>query len=199
MESLVISPPSSSSPSRVQNMDRKNLTHQLDTAVLNVDSQPPGLTKLDRTCFKKDSLITCDVLTSDLKSLVSRSVGMIRLGDHAKGTGFRVGENLIITNLHVVQQDLIDQTHVQPNINPLRLENFNIVFELKVPTKTFLPENYFDIMPKIHFMDEDFDVVILELKPHKFTKVDFPPSIKHFGAIDFSREIHLIGHPGVFT
>ena len=51
-------------------------------------------------------------------------------------------------------------------------------------------------MPKIHFMDEDLDVVILELKPHKFAKVDFPPSIKHFGAIDFSREIHLIGHPG---
>ncbi|XP_078317076.1 uncharacterized protein LOC111121151 isoform X8 [Crassostrea virginica] len=155
-----------------------------------------SLTKLDGTCFKKDSLITYDVLTSDLKSLVSRSVGMIRLGEHAKGTGFRVGENLIITNLHVVKPDLIDPTHVQPNINPLRLENFNIVFELKVPTKTFLPENYFDFMPKIHFMDEDLDVVILELKPHEFAKVDFPPSIKHFGAIDFSREIHLIGHPG---
>ena len=69
-----------------------------------------GLTKLDGTCLKKDSLITYDVLTSDLKSLVSRSVGMIRLGDHAKGTGFRVGENLIITNLHVVQPDLIGKT-----------------------------------------------------------------------------------------
>ena len=39
----MISPPSSSAPSRVQNLDRENLKHQSDTAVLNVESQSPGM------------------------------------------------------------------------------------------------------------------------------------------------------------
>ena len=45
----LFSPPSSSAPSRVQNLDRENLTHQSDTAVLNVESQPPGMnpTRID--------------------------------------------------------------------------------------------------------------------------------------------------------
>ena len=43
IESLVISPPSSFAPSRVQNLDRENLKHQSDTAVLNVESQPLGM------------------------------------------------------------------------------------------------------------------------------------------------------------
>ena len=43
IESLVISPPSSSAPSRVQNLDREKLKHQSDTAVLNVESQPSGM------------------------------------------------------------------------------------------------------------------------------------------------------------
>lgn len=61
-----------------------------------------GPKKLDGTRFKKACLETTDAKVSDLKSKVSESVGMIKHQDSAIGTGFRVGENKVMTCWHVI-------------------------------------------------------------------------------------------------
>ena len=61
---------------------------------------------MDWTLFRKPTSKTIDAITSDVKSNVTKSVGLIRLGEQALGTGFRVGKKLIMTNLHVVKPHL---------------------------------------------------------------------------------------------
>lgn len=43
-----------------------------------------------------------DVLTSDIKSMVSKSVGLIHVDNQPVGTGFRVGQKYIATCAHVL-------------------------------------------------------------------------------------------------
>nr|XP_022315196.1 uncharacterized protein LOC111119378 isoform X3 [Crassostrea virginica] len=148
--------------------------------------------RTDCTLFRKSSFYANDAITSDLKSNVSKSIGMIRLRENPQGTGFRVGENLIMTNWHVVKPNLT-RTTVGPEE---KLSDYNIVFDVKVRNEPLLPKNYFDFEPFIHFIDVELDIVILELKQHEFPDVNFPPAIQCFGEIDFEKEIHLIGHSG---
>jgi hypothetical protein len=44
-----------------------------------------------------------DVLTSDIKAKVSKSVGLIYINRHPAGTGFRVGDKYVMTCLHVIE------------------------------------------------------------------------------------------------
>ncbi|XP_062568675.1 uncharacterized protein LOC134230837 [Saccostrea cucullata] len=47
-----------------------------------------------------------DVMTSQLKAEVSRSVGIIYIDGHPAGTGFRMGDKYIMTCLHVIQSTI---------------------------------------------------------------------------------------------
>lgn len=44
-----------------------------------------------------------DVMSSEVKTNVSRSVGLIHIDGYPVGTGFRVGEKYIMTCLHVIK------------------------------------------------------------------------------------------------
>lgn len=52
----------------------------------------------------------------------------------------------------------------------------------------------FDFQPTIAYIDDEYDVAVLELKPH-VANAPFPPALECFGAV-CDGEIHLVGHPG---
>lgn len=52
----------------------------------------------------------------------------------------------------------------------------------------------FDFQPTIAYSDDEYDVAVLELKPH-VANVPFPQALEFFGEV-FDGEIHLVGHPG---
>ncbi|XP_062587159.1 uncharacterized protein LOC134248794 [Saccostrea cucullata] len=71
---------------------------------ISTDSEPKTnlpktgpLYPFSKTTFQRD------VMTSELKAEVSRSVGMIFIDGHPTGTGFRMGDKYIMTCLHVIQ------------------------------------------------------------------------------------------------
>lgn len=155
-----------------------------------------GPKKIDGTPFKKSSLKTTDAKVSDLKSMVSESVCMIKYHKSAIGTGFRVGENLVMTCWHVIYPNITEKTPQGCKLDCDRLIHFNILFQFKDHDGIGQPSNYFSFTTKIHFKDEELDVVVLELERHRFPEVKFPPPINNFCEIDFKSELHLIGHPG---
>ncbi|XP_063448338.1 uncharacterized protein LOC134727873 [Mytilus trossulus] len=119
----------------------------------------------------------------------SFSVGIIR-GPGGGGTGFRVGDNYVMTARHVV----IDNIKVGNEIKYLRLKNkdFFIEFEyLKHRQKQ--NDDYIFYFKDMVYQNEEQDTAILELESD--SNRPFPPSINIFETIDVDRPIYLIGHP----
>lgn len=54
--------------------------------------------------FSKGTHKQRDVMSSEVKTKVSRSIGLIHIDGHPAGTGFRVGEKYIVTCLHVISR-----------------------------------------------------------------------------------------------
>lgn len=52
----------------------------------------------------------------------------------------------------------------------------------------------FDFQPTIAYIDDEYDVAVLELKPH-VANAPFPQALEFFGEV-CDGEIHLVGHPG---
>ncbi|XP_062588699.1 uncharacterized protein LOC134250359 [Saccostrea cucullata] len=97
------------------------------------------LTNIGPTYPFSKGAIQREVMTSEIKVEVSRSVGLIYIDGHPLGTGFRVGNGLIITCLHVIQgafsarPHFIDSTRVYiqferkrhlQNIDPRKIFRF---------------------------------------------------------------------------
>ncbi|CAC5401539.1 unnamed protein product [Mytilus coruscus] len=122
-------------------------------------------------------------------SKASRSVGMIR-GPGGGGTGFRVGENYVMTARHVV----IDNIKVFNEINHLRIKNSNffIEFEYLKPNQKQNSEHIFYFKDMV-YENEELDTAILELEAD--SNRSFPPPINILESIDDDRPIYLIGHP----
>lgn len=53
--------------------------------------------------FSKGTHKQKDVMSSEVKTNVSRSVGLIHIDGDPEGTGFRVGEKYIVTCVHVIK------------------------------------------------------------------------------------------------
>lgn len=53
--------------------------------------------------FSKGTHKQRDVLSSEVKTNVSRSVGLIHIDGNPAGTGFRVGKKYTVTCLHVIK------------------------------------------------------------------------------------------------
>ncbi|XP_076091954.1 uncharacterized protein LOC143063614 [Mytilus galloprovincialis] len=122
-------------------------------------------------------------------SKASHSVGMIR-GPGGGGTGFRVGDNYVMTARHVV----IDNIKVCNEIKYLRLKNKNFFIEFEY-LKHHQKQNdeqifYFKDMV---YQNEEQDTAILELEAD--SNRPFPPPINIFESVDVDRPIYLIGHP----
>lgn len=54
--------------------------------------------------FSKGTHKQRDVMSSEVKTKVSRSIGLVHIDGHPAGTGFRVGEKYIVTCLHVISR-----------------------------------------------------------------------------------------------
>ncbi|CAC5401537.1 unnamed protein product [Mytilus coruscus] len=122
-------------------------------------------------------------------SKASHSVGMIR-GPGGGGTGFRVGENYVMTARHVV----IDNIKVFYEINHLQINNSNffIEFEYLKSNQKQNPEHIFYFKDMV-YENEELDTAILELEAD--SNRSFPPPINILESIDDERPIYLIGHP----
>lgn len=61
--------------------------------------------------FSKGKHNQRDVLSSDVKAKVGRSVGLIHIDGKSAGTGFRVGKKYIVTCAHVIEKVFKGQSH----------------------------------------------------------------------------------------
>ncbi|XP_062592577.1 uncharacterized protein LOC134254020 [Saccostrea cucullata] len=161
----------------------------------NVSTHSEPKTKLSKTGplypFSKTTLQR-DVMTSELKAEVSRSVGMIYIDGHPAGTGFRVGGKYIMTCLHVVQSTIKAEHRKLMDHSRIFIQ-----FERKLYLQDREEKNTFNFEQSVHYVHDGFDVAILELKRHHLADVGFPPPLSSFSTIQqFPSEVHLIGHPG---
>lgn len=138
--------------------------------------------------FSKGTHKQRDVMSSEVKTKVSRSIGLIHIDGHPAGTGFRVGEKYIVTCLHVINSVI----NVFPNF--IDCERINIEFERKKYNKKENPHQIFHFQPDIAYLDNDVDFVVLKLACH-YADVPFPPALTYFGDV-CDTEIHFVGHPG---
>ncbi|XP_062611607.1 uncharacterized protein LOC134273332 isoform X2 [Saccostrea cucullata] len=160
----------------------------------NVSTHSEPKTNLPKTGpmypFSK-ATIQKDVIRSQIKAEVSRSVGMIYIDGNPAGTGFRVGDKYIMTCLHVIQSTIAEQQ------NFLDHTRIFIQFERKISHQNLEERNTFNFERSVHYIHDGFDVAILELKRHHLSDIGFPPALSSFSTIQqFPSEVHLIGHPG---
>src|SRR5262249_54300501 len=95
------------------------------------------------------------------------SIAIVRT-DHATGSGYMVGENLIATNNHVVDQSFPSDIHVIfPAINdkPISIE-------------------------RVRYFNRDLDIAILEVKTDR-------PSLALGEASEHGDDLFIIGSPGI--
>ncbi|XP_061164369.1 uncharacterized protein LOC133173403 isoform X2 [Saccostrea echinata] len=161
---------------------------------LNVSTHSEPKTKLPKTGpmypFSKTTFHR-DVMTSQLKAEVSRSVGMIYIDGHPTGTGFRVGDKYIMTCLHVIESTITEQRKFMDQ------SRIFIQFERKLYLQDREEKDTFKFKRSVHYVHDGFDVAILELKKHRLSDVEFPPHLSSFSKIQqFPSEVHLVGHPG---
>ncbi|XP_062591365.1 serine protease FAM111B-like [Saccostrea cucullata] len=170
-----------------------------DATVLLVATHAEGKTKDPKTKLSKTgplypfskTTFQRDVMTSQLKAEVSRSVGMIYIDGHPAGTGFRVGDRYIMTCLHVIQSIITEHRKLTDH------SRIFIQFERKLYLQDREEKNSFNFERSVHYVHDGFDVALLELKKHHLSDVGFPPALSSFSTIQqFPSEVHLIGHPG---
>eukprot|EP00105_Crassostrea_gigas_P031286 XP_011453937.1 PREDICTED: uncharacterized protein LOC105346885 [Crassostrea gigas] len=138
--------------------------------------------------FSKGTHKQKDVMSSEVKTNVSRSVGLIHIDGDPEGTGFRVGEKYIVTCVHVIKSVI----NVFPNF--IDCERITIEFERKKYNKKEDPLQIFNFVPTIAYLDIAVDFAVLELVCHH-AGVPFPPALTFFGDV-CDMEIHFVGHPG---
>ncbi|XP_062572584.1 uncharacterized protein LOC134234520 [Saccostrea cucullata] len=131
-----------------------------------------------------------EVMASEIKVEVSRSIGLIYIDGHPSGTGFRVGNDLIITCLHVIQGAFSARPHF---IDSIRVY---IQFERKQHLQNIDPRKIFKFEASVRFTHQEFDFAVLELSRHEIPDVHFPPPLTSFCQMQIPSEVHLIGHPG---
>lgn len=73
-------------------------------------------------------------------------------------------------------------------------DRVKIEFERKQYLNREDQNKIFDFQPTIAYSDDEYDVAVLELKPH-VANAPFPKALECFGEV-CDGEIHLVGHPG---
>uniref|UniRef100_K1QZY9 Uncharacterized protein n=1 Tax=Magallana gigas TaxID=29159 RepID=K1QZY9_MAGGI len=73
-------------------------------------------------------------------------------------------------------------------------DRVKIEFERKKYLNREDQNKIFDFQPTIAYKDDEYDVAVLELKPH-VANAPFPQALEFFGEV-CDGEIHLVGHPG---
>lgn len=176
-------------PQAMSQIKKKTTASEISSSLRGATAHSMTTRQAPTHPFSKGKDRQREVLSSDVKAEVSKSVGLILIGGKSKGTGFRVGDKFIVTCLHVIEKAFTAKPHF------IDSERMAIEFERKVYNKRENPHQIFQFQPSVAYVDEEHDFVVLELRSH-YAGVPLPPPLTCFGEIYASDDIHLVGHPG---
>ncbi len=143
--------------------------------------------RLERV-FGGDDLLSIEFLEEGL--LAARPVGLITVADCGFGTGFLVGNGLLLTNQHV----LPDPDAARASVFALDYETNRIGAPKPVEQYRFAPERFFHADAAC-----DFALVALEERSEQgrpLAEFGYHPLIADQGKIVIGRPVNLIQHPG---
>lgn len=185
-------------PSNTNWEDNKNTNCQENT--IKTDSESTDLRLQKNTHVSSRPNINDRDRIQDLKAVVeaSKSVGIIFGPNNFSATVFRVGDEYVMTDWHVVHHLITEEHGTMPYHNEMRFNSEEIFIDFqyhqhKRPASDHLKFS----VTSVEYHSPELDIAVLKLK--KKENEAFPPPLTYFKEIDpkhYGKPIYFVGHTG---